>query len=65
MKKSPQNEPHTNKQCFSVVLKHFRVNSLKTSLLSQKDDYLRKELRNSQKVCFSQQVWKGANPEEN
>ena len=65
MKKSTQNDPHTTKQCFSVVLKHFRVNSLKTSLFSQKDDYLRKEHRNSQKVCFSQQVWKGANPEEN
>ena len=65
MKTSPQNEPHTAKICFSVVLKHFLVNSLKTSLFSQKGDYLRKKLRNNQKVCFTQQVWKGANPEEN
>ena len=31
----------------------------------QKSDYIRKKLRNAQKVCFSQQVWKGANPEVN
>ena len=30
-----------------------------------KKNYLRKKLGNNQKVCFSQQVWKGANPEEN
>ena len=40
---SPQNEPHTAKLCFPVVLKYFRENSLKTSLFSQKSDYLRKE----------------------
>ena len=50
---SPQNEPHTAKLCFSVVLKHFRDNSLETSLFSPKIDYLRKEHRNTQKVCFS------------
>ncbi len=33
---SPQNEPHTAKLCFAVVLKRFGVNSLKTSLFSQK-----------------------------
>ena len=65
MKKSPQNEPHTSKLGFSVVLKHFRVNSMKTSLSSQKGDYLRKKHWNNQKVCFSQQVWKGANPVDN
>ncbi len=35
---SPQNEPHTVKLCFSVVLKHFWGNSLKSSLFSQKSD---------------------------
>ncbi len=50
---SPQNEPHTAKLCFSVVLKHFRANTLKTSLFSPKSDYLRKVHRNTQKVCFS------------
>ena len=32
---------------------------------SQKSDYLRKEHWNTQKFFFSQQVWKGENPEEN
>ena len=50
---SPQSEPHTAKLCISVVLKHFRGNSQKTSLFSPKSDYLRKEHRNTQKVCFS------------
>ena len=40
---SPQNEPHTAKLGFSVALKHFWGNLLKTSLFSQKCDYLRKE----------------------
>ncbi len=34
-------------------LKLFRANSLKTPLFSQKNDYLRKEHRNTQKFCFS------------
>ena len=38
---------------------------MKTSLFSPKSDYLRKKLRNTWKVCFSQQVRKGENPEEN
>ena len=62
---SPQNLPQTAKLYFSVVLKHFRGNSLKTSLFSQKIDSLRKKLRNTRKVCFFQQVRKGAYPEEN
>ena len=62
---SPQNEPRTAKLCFPVVLKRFRENCLKTSLFSQKIDSLRKKLRNTWKVCFSQQVRKGENPEEN
>ena len=33
---SPQSEPHTAKLCYSVVLKHFWENSLRTSLFSQK-----------------------------
>ena len=32
---------------------------------NQKSDSLRRKLRNIQKVCFSQQVSKRANPEEN
>ena len=35
---STQNEPHTAKLCFSVVLKHFCVNSLKISLFCQKSN---------------------------
>ncbi len=50
---SPQSEPHTAKLCFPVVSKHFRRNSLKTILFSQKSDSLRKDHRNTQKVCFS------------
>ena len=50
---SPQNEPHTAKLCFQVVFKHFRSNSLKTSLFSPKSHILRKEQRNTQKVCIS------------
>ena len=62
---SLQIEPHTAKLCFSVVLKHFGGNSQRTSRFSQKSDYLRKEHWNTQKVCFSEHVWKGANSEEN
>ena len=50
---SPQSKPHTAKLCFSVVLKHFRGNSQRTSLFWPKSDYLRKENRNTHKVCFS------------
>ncbi len=50
---SPQNEPHTAKLCFSVVLTNFGGNSQRTSLVSQKSGYLRKEHRNTQVVCFS------------
>ena len=62
---SPKNEPHTANVYLSVVLKHFGGNLLKTSLFSQKSDDLRKKFRNTLKVCFSQQVIKGANPEKN
>ena len=46
---SPQCEPHTDKLCFSVVLKHFRGNSQKKSLFVQKSDFLRKKHWKSQK----------------
>ena len=56
----PQNQTHrANNACFSVVLKHFWDNSLKNSLFSPKSEYLRKHLRNTSKVCFSQQFEKG------
>ena len=58
---SPENEPHTTKLCFSVILKHFLVISLKTSLFIQKSGFLRKKLRITTNIFFSQQVWKGAN----
>ena len=51
-KNSPQNEPHTANVWFSVVLKHFRANSLKIPLFCQKSDYLRKDHKNTQKVFF-------------
>ena len=41
------------KLCFSVVLKYFSGNLLKTSLFSKKSNYLRKEQWNTQKICFS------------
>ena len=50
---SRQNEPHIAKLFFHVVLKHFWDISLKTSLFSPKRDYLRKEHKKTQKVCFS------------
>ena len=50
---SPQGEPHTDKRCFSVILKHFRGNSQRTSLFSPKSDSLWKEQGNTQKICFS------------
>ena len=62
---SPQSKPHTAKLCFSVVLKHFRGNSQRTSLFRPKSGYLRKEDRNTHKVCFSWHVWKWENPDEN
>ena len=50
---SPQSEPQSPKLYFSVVLKQFWGNSKRTSLFSLNSDYLRKEPRNTQKVCFS------------
>ena len=62
---SSQWVPQTAKLCLSVVLKHFEEYSQRTSLFSQKSDYLWKENWNTQAVCFSYDVWKGENPEEN
>ena len=56
---SPKSEPHTAKLCFPVVLKQFRANSLKTSLISLKIDYLRKEYRNTQKSFFLTNLKRG------
>ena len=47
------NEQHTAKLCFTIVLKHFGGNSQRTTLFRPKSDYLRKENRNTHKVCFS------------
>ena len=56
---SPYSEQHTAKQCFSVVLKHFRGYSQRTSLFSQKIGYLRKEHLNTQKFVFLNMLEKG------
>ena len=45
------------------VLKHFWENSLKNSLLSKKN--ISEKSSEIVRKFFSQQVWKGANPEEN
>ena len=51
---SPQNEPHTAKRCFSVVLKHFWGNSLKNSLFIQKSGLSQKEAqKHSERLLFS------------
>ena len=50
---------------FSVVLKQFGEYSQRTSLFRQKSEYLWKENWNTQVVCFSYHVRKGANPDEN
>ena len=49
---SSQNAPPTTKLCFSVALKHFWGNSLKTSLFSQKSDTLRKSSEILRKFVF-------------
>ena len=54
---SPQNETDTDKLCFFVVFKHFWGNSLKTSLFSQKSDYLRKNFRLYSEHFFFPTIW--------
>ena len=54
-----ENEPHTAKPSFSVVLKHFRRNSLKTFFCFKKV-ISQNEAKNYSEIIFSQ-VWKGAN----
>ena len=56
---SPQIQLHTAKLFFSVLLKNFRGNSQRTSLISQKSNYLRKEHRNTQKVYIFNNFEKG------
>ncbi len=46
------NEPYTAKLSLLGVLKPFRGNWLKNSILGQKIDYLRKKQRTTQKVFF-------------
>ena len=62
---SPQSGPHNAKLCPSVVLKHFGGNSERTFLFSHKSDYFRNEHLNTQPICLSFHVWKGANPLKN
>ena len=50
---SHQNLPHTAKLCFPVILKHFRWNSLKTSLFSQKKTLSEKAQKNLESCFFS------------
>ena len=61
----PPNEPQTAEVSFPVVLKHFRGNSLKKSLYSQKNTISERSSEILRKFVFTQQVWKAANPEEN
>ena len=51
-KNSLKNESHTAKLSFSVVLKHFRRNSLKTFLFSQKYDLSQKEAQKYSESLF-------------
>ena len=48
----PQNEPHRAKLSFSDVLKHFRGNLVKNSLLGLQSDNLRKMLKIFSEVVF-------------
>ena len=56
---SAQNEPHTAKLCFSVVLKHFCGNSLKTSLFSQKVTISERSSEIVRKFAFLNKIEKG------
>ena len=56
---SPQNKPHTAKLCFSVVLKYFRANSLKTSLFSQKLTISERNTEIIRKFVFHNKFEKG------
>ena len=62
---SPKRETHSSKLCLSVVLKHFLGNSWRTFVFRHKSYYVTNGHWNTQKVCFSYQILKGANPEEN
>ncbi len=56
---SPQNEPHTTKLRFSVVLKRFGGNSLKNSLFSQKRDISERSSEILRKLIFLDKFKKG------
>ena len=56
---SSQNATHRAKLCFSVALKLFGGNSLKTSLFSQKSDTLRKSSEILRKLVFLTNFEKG------
>ena len=47
------NEPHTDKLCFSVVLKHFMGNSEKKSLFGQKKWPSQKEALKNSEICLT------------
>ena len=54
----PQNEPHTAKQNFSGIFKHFCGKYWKLHILFEKRDYHRNMLRNTQ-IIFSQALKRG------
>ena len=56
---SPQIQSHTGKLCFSVVSKHFRENSQRTSLISQKSDISEKSTELLRKFVFLNKFEKG------
>ena len=56
---SPQSEPHTTKLCFSVVLKNYLGNSLKTSLFSQKYDCQKEAQKYQENLFFLTSVKRG------
>ncbi len=61
---SPQNELHTAKLCFSVVLKNFCRNSLKASLFIKKIAIPERSLEILRKITFPT-ILKMEKPEEN
>ena len=63
-KNFPQSEPHTAKLCFSVVLKHFRGNSQRTSLFSQKKWISQKGALKYSEIFFLN-LFERVNPELN
>ncbi len=56
---SPRNEPLTDKLCFSVVLKHFRGNSQRSSLFSPKMTISKTSTEIHSKFVFLKKFEKG------